>query len=210
MKSWQAIAIILILHVVGWLGLSSSYASYFLLLTPVNLLISAFLALKFQPKFSTPLILLLLVSFLLGFFAEMLGVQTGYLFGNYSYGSAMGPKLWGVPLTIGLNWMILTYCSAEIVQKFMKPSIVRPIVGASLLLLFDYMLEPAAIKLGYWSWEGGTIPFFNYATWFAIGFILHLFYEKYHKGSNNHVAMWLFLIQILFFIGIQSNFKLDL
>jgi uncharacterized membrane protein len=210
MKPFHAIGIIIILHLVGWLGLSSSYQSYFLMLTPVNLLISAFLVLKFQRKFEMPIIVLLVVSFLVGMATEIIGVKTGYLFGDYTYGSVMGPKVMEVPLMIGLNWMILSYCAAELVQRFMKPSIVRPIMGASLLLLLDYVLEPAAIKLGFWSWQGNTIPFYNYVCWFGIGLLLQWLFEKYHKGGNNMVAMWLFLIQFLFFIGIQSNFSLNL
>jgi putative membrane protein len=210
MKTFHAIGIIIILHLVGLLGLSSSYQSYFLMLTPVNLLISAFLVLKFQRKFEMSIIVLLVVSFLVGMATEIIGVKTGYLFGYYTYGSVMGPKVMEVPLMIGLNWMILSYCAAELVQRFMKPSIVRPIMGASLLLLLDYVLEPAAIKLGFWSWQGNTIPFYNYVCWFGIGLLLQWLFEKYHKGGNNIVAMWLFLIQFLFFIGIQSNFSLNL
>jgi uncharacterized membrane protein len=210
MKPFHAIGIIIILHLVGWLGFSSSYQSYFLMLTPVNLLISSFLVLKFQRKFEMPIIVLLVVSFLVGMATEIIGVKTGYLFGDYTYGSVMGPKVMEVPLMIGLNWMILSYCAAELVQRFMKPSIVRPIMGASLLLLLDYVLEPAAIKLGFWSWQGNTIPFYNYVCWFGIGLLLQWLFEKYHKGGNNMVAMWLFLIQFLFFIGIQSNFSLNL
>lgn len=210
MKTFHAIGIIIILHLVGLLGLSSSYQSYFLMLTPVNLLISAFLVLKFQRKFEMSIIVLLVVSFLVGMATEIIGVKTGYLFGYYTYGSVMGPKVMEVPLMIGLNWMILSYCAAELVQRFMKPSIVRPIMGASLLLLLDYVLEPAAIKLGFWSWQGNTIPFYNYVCWFGIGLLLQWLFEKYHKGGNNIVAMWLFLVQFLFFIGIQSNFSLNL
>jgi putative membrane protein len=210
MKSIHAVLILIILHVVGLLGLSSSFREYFLLLTPVNLAVSVILALKFHKRFDKSIILLLSLSFLTGMLTEMIGVQTGYLFGDYSYGTAMGPKVMGVPFFIGINWMILSYCAAEIVQKFMKPSIVRPIMGASLLLLFDYVMEPAAIQLGFWAWQGVEVPFLNYVSWFGIALFLQLFFEKYHKSSNNIVAMWLFVIQFIFFIGIQSNFKLNL
>ncbi|MFN4123048.1 MAG: carotenoid biosynthesis protein [Flavobacteriales bacterium] len=210
MKPIHAILILIILHTVGWLGLSSDFKDYFLILTPINLLISAILALKFQKKYDKSIILLLITSFTVGFITEVIGVQTSYLFGNYTYGTAMGPKIMGVPLMIGINWMILSYCAAEIVQRFMKPSIVRPIMGASLLLLLDYVLEPVAIKVGFWWWEGGDVPFYNYVCWFAIGFLLQLLFEKYHKPSNNIVAMWLFVIQFLFFICLQNNIHIKL
>ena len=33
-----------------------------------------------------------------GFIVELIGVQSGLLFGNYTYGSALGPKFMEVPL----------------------------------------------------------------------------------------------------------------
>lgn len=210
MKPIHAIIILIILHAVGWLGLSSNFRDDFLSLTPINLLISSLLVLKFHKKYEFTFIILLAASFAVGMLTEIVGVQTGYLFGNYIYGTAMGPKIMGVPVMIGINWMILSYCVAEIVQRFMKPSFVRPIMGASLLLLLDYVLEPAAIKLGFWSWEGDKVPFYNYFCWFIIGLGLQLLFEKYHKPSNNIVAMWLFVIQFLFFISLQNNIDIKI
>src|SRR4051812_12976794 len=35
---------------------------------------------------------------------EVLGVHSGVPFGDYRYGTALGPALWGVPIVIGLAW----------------------------------------------------------------------------------------------------------
>ena len=55
----------------------------------------------------------------LGFFIEVIGVKTGFIFGSYYYGAAMGIKILAVPLLIGLNWSILVYSTSLVVQ-YMK------------------------------------------------------------------------------------------
>ena len=52
--------------------------------------------------------------FLLGFVVEVVGVQTGLIFGSYSYGATLGVKLFDTPLLIGLNWIFVSYSSYSI------------------------------------------------------------------------------------------------
>ena len=42
---------------------------------------------------------------------------------------------------------------------------------ALLMVCFDLLMEPAAIKLDYWTWISGHIPLQNYLVWFGLGFI---------------------------------------
>jgi putative membrane protein len=48
---------------------------------------------------------------MIGFITEWIGVNTGMLFGQYTYGSVMGWGLGGVPFTIGCNWFVVVYAS---------------------------------------------------------------------------------------------------
>ena len=43
----------------------------------------------------------------LGFGVEVIGVETGLLFGDYEYGSGLGPKVLKVPMLMGVLWWIL-------------------------------------------------------------------------------------------------------
>ena len=45
---------------------------------------------------------------------EFLGVNYGYIFGNYAYGSNLGYKIGGVPVMICVNWVILTIITADV------------------------------------------------------------------------------------------------
>lgn len=43
----------------------------------------------------------------LGLLAESVGVHSGWPFGDYSYGTALGPKLAGVPVVVPLAWTMM-------------------------------------------------------------------------------------------------------
>jgi uncharacterized membrane protein len=43
---------------------------------------------------------------------------------------------------------------------------------ALLMVIFDWCMEPAAMKLGYWTWRDGNLLLRNYLAWFIWGFML--------------------------------------
>lgn len=128
---------------------------------------------------------------IIGSFAiEWLGVNTGKIFGHYSYGATLQPILFNVPIAIGFAWLCMLLTSTAVVQrilpKFFKYQVLTQALSISLLMvLFDMVMEPAAMKLGYWNWLGGSIPIQNFIAWFVISLFfaiiavrLGLFKEK--------------------------------
>jgi bisanhydrobacterioruberin hydratase len=117
-----------------------------------------------------------IVVILFSFLAETVGVKTGLVFGSYTYGSTLWPQLFGVPLAIGFAWLLMLLCSIALMQRLPKIAQASPFIQiitiAILMTFFDRMMEPAAIKLGYWSWQGGSVPLQNYAAWFVISWLL--------------------------------------
>jgi putative membrane protein len=72
--------------------------------------------------------------------------------------------------------------------------------GATIATCFDFILEPVAVKLQFWSWENGQIPLLNYICWFTISAIL-LGIKLYFKAIRfNIFATSLLIIQALFFL----------
>ena len=103
-------------------------------------------------------------------FLEILGVRYGLFFGQYKYGTVLGPGVMGVPLIIGINWLIVVMGAAVLAGRY-TGRILFIAAGAGLIaFLFDFVLEPAAISLGFWDWEG-SIPVKNYVSWFSITFV---------------------------------------
>lgn len=203
LREWDwslgAIAVLVILHVVGAVGLQTASHDWFLSLTPVNLLISAVLVMAFHKGNPAKLAAIFAITALAGFFVEVAGVKSGVIFGEYAYGETLGPKALEVPFTIGLNWFVLVYATGMITRGWRVPLVLRAAVSALLMVLLDIFLEPVAIQLDFWSWTDGVPPLQNYAAWFGLAFLLGLVLQSLKFEKGNKVAVTLFIIQMLFF-----------
>ena len=190
-----------IIYLVGFFGsIIPAYITLFLSLTPLILILS-FCAIIFTlSRPIKPTLTFLLFSGLVGFIAELIGVNTKLLFGNYHYESNLGVKIAGVPVIIAINWAIVTIGAAHCSALLSANKLARMIIAAFLMLLFDFILEPVAIKSGFWNWEGGLIPAYNYICWFFIGLFLQIIYFSKIKHDSNKVIIALFLIMTVFFI----------
>lgn len=118
-----------------------------------------------------------LLIIILTILIEGIGVKTGKIFGNYSYGTNLPPYLWGVPLAIGFAWLTMLLSSISLTEWVLgffkwKNIFYTSALTALLMTIFDFFLEPAAIKLNYWNWANGEIPLQNYLAWFVISFFL--------------------------------------
>jgi len=199
-KDSLSIFILLVLHTVGTIGLSTSLRGMVQPLTPVNLLISALLLFINHPKWTRAAIVSVLTAFIVGFTIEVVGVQTGAIFGQYWYGATLGPKLFGVPLMIGVNWAILVYASGVLAATFRLPYLLRAALAALIMVGLDYLIEPVAIELDFWQWYRDTIPLRNYFGWFVTAFTLQLLFQKLVPAVNNRVAPTLLAVQAAFFL----------
>lgn len=181
--------------------------SFFKTLTPFALLMSTgFLAWFHRPAYTTKTLLVFATIFLFSFLAEMVGVQTGSIFGHYIYGESLGLKILETPLIIGLNWLMLIYCTKIIADRITTNETLKPFLGAVLMVGYDLVLEQAAPKLDMWSWEGGTIPVQNYVAWFVFAFFFHLMIRKAKVQFKNPLAIPVFVIQFLFFVALVIYF----
>ncbi len=114
---------------------------------------------------------------IIGSFAiEWIGVKTGKIFGHYTYGETLQPILFGVPIAIGFAWLCMLLTSTAVVQRILPrfPNyhfIIQAFSISLLMVLFDLVMEPAAMKLGYWTWLDGLIPIQNFIAWFGISLL---------------------------------------
>lgn len=194
------ILFLVIFYTVGTVGLLlPSFREQFLDLSFLNLILSFLVVLLARVKSHQQFWLFLFLSFLVGMTAEWIGTKTGLLFGNYSYGENLGPKISGVPIVIGFNWGILVVTSASIIHQFKVNFRLKAILSAGLMTLLDVLMEPVAIQSDYWTWVG-EIPMYNYVCWFFISLPLHYIYFKTNLVESNKVYTALFLILATFFI----------
>jgi putative membrane protein len=200
--------VVIALHVVGIIGLSiPEYQELFLRLTPLQLLTSLFLILAFHKGWSDVFPIFAAAAFWIGFGSELIGIHTGYLYGDYVYGPTLGPKLWEVPIIIGVNWFILVYLTGTIFHK-VPNDYYAAFLGAAAMTAIDYIMEPVAVALDMWYWKFEIIPLSNYAGWFGVAFLIHLIFRKAKFQKENALANILLLCMILFFAVL--NFTLPI
>lgn len=188
---------------VGVIGMLTPWREWFVGLTPFSLLLSYTLLWWNQPLKGRDERAFLMAAFALGFGVEVLGVNTGFPFGSYLYGPALGPKLWATPLLIGVNWTLLVFCANDLARRVFareKTGWKCVLLGAALPPLLDVLIEPVAVRLGYWTWAGGGLPGWeNYAGWTAVSLLLSLAYRRWVGPAGNPLAPWLFVFQVAFF-----------
>lgn len=219
-----ATAIAIFFHLIGLIGMLIFNRDFFVQSTAFNLLLSAALLVYTHTDRNKYFYFFAAVAVLVGFSVEVVGVNTGKIFGEYSYGNSLGFKWQGVPLIIGVNWFIIIYCSGICLHTFLTKIIIRvatdrkepPMVlkamsvimdGATLAVFFDWLMEPVAIKLGYWKWFGGDIPVYNYICWFIVSFILLAVFHFSKFNKDNKFAINLLLIQAMFFLVLRTFLK---
>ncbi len=192
--------ILLILYMVGAVGmLMPSTRTWFVQLSALNLAISFIGLIASRKAKPMTFLVFLSIAFIIGITVELIGVHTSYLFGSYYYGESLGLKWYGVPLIIGLNWGIMTVSSSAVLHRFQFNKHIETILAAILMVLFDYILEPVAVKLDYWHWTDGQIPVYNFVCWFGVSYILQLIYQRMKLSEVNKVAESLFLMMFIFF-----------
>ncbi|MEM6632436.1 MAG: carotenoid biosynthesis protein [Bacteroidota bacterium] len=195
------IGILAIFHLVGIIGLGWDKSSaLFQRLVPLDLLLSVVLLIIYHEPKTKNWGLFALVVFLCGMGVEILGVNTGFPFGNYSYGKALGPKLFDTPPMIGVNWLVLTYATGIISMKFSVGPTVKALLGAMLMLFLDFLIEPVAIRLDFWNWGEASIPIENYLAWFLISFGFLRYFHSLTPLARNPLAFPFYVIQLLFFL----------
>jgi len=204
-RSKNLVPILIIYYMVGLAGMIiPATRELFKDLTPFSLLLSIFLLYLFHDSFTPRFWLSSLLVLVLGFLVEAAGVETGLVFGEYHYGDTLGPKLFHTPLMIGVNWLMLVYCSLYIVRKFVDVPYFRAIVAAALMVVYDFALEPSAIYTNMWTWVTGAVPLQNYLAWFIIAFMLNYLADRLQlPARENKLAMPLFFIQLVFFISLD-------
>jgi putative membrane protein len=174
-KNSVSIFVIWLVTISGIIGIYLGHLDWFISKTPMNLFLGVLLLYwNFPPKNGMKSWMIWIIVYLIGMLVELIGVNTGSLFGSYYYGDNLGIKVFGVPLLIGVNWVVLTFLTANLSKRFIKNKWLAVIGGSILMVSLDYFIEPTAPIFDFWHWEGGVVPFRNFIDWFFVSFILQL------------------------------------
>lgn len=198
---WMAVMVIL--HAVGIGGIALGYADLLLPWTPMNLVICAGIVMAYTGDESPWRWAL---TMFLGFAIEVIGVTTGLLFGAYEYGSGLGPKALEVPLLMGVLWWLLllgTHHWSDRLLRGAKRPYVRAALAATMMTALDGVIEPVAIRAGWWQWDSVDIPWTNYFTWWVAAFLLGCLWRDVEDLKTNRLAGLLVLVFVVFFLSLN-------
>ncbi|HEY1937148.1 MAG TPA: carotenoid biosynthesis protein [Candidatus Angelobacter sp.] len=117
---------------------------------------------------------------------ENLGVITGIPFGTYYFTGAMGPRLFHVPLTMGLAYFAIGYFSWTLALLIRNPMenrlnksnvVVVPLLAGCIVVVWDCAFEPEWSTVSrYWIWQHGGpyfgVPLTNFLGWFLTNLVI--------------------------------------
>ncbi len=111
---------------------------------------------------------------------ETSAIITGFPYGHFGYSDLLGFRLFAyTPWTVFLAWTPLVLAAYAIAARLAVGSgqwaVFRIVVVAVLLVTFDLVLDPGAVKIGFWQYEGGGafygVPLSNFLGWLFSGAI---------------------------------------
>jgi len=196
-----SIFIIWLVHISGFLGMVFYDLDFFAGFTSINLFLMSIIVFTNIKLTNKNQIFSLLLIFLVGMLSEFIGVNYGLIFGEYTYGNNLGFKLFGVPLLIGLNWVILTVICANIASILIKNNsiLLMIILGTTLMLIMDFVMEPIAPKLDLWKFKNLVVPTSNYIGWLIISILTQTIYNIQFKDKEFKISLNLYTAIFIFF-----------
>ncbi len=200
--------VLVLAYLAGLVGLQfPALAVYFKPLSALNLLATLGAVLYYHTDWRPSFWFYIGLAVLTGYFIELLGVQTGYVFGGpYAYGTGLGPRLLGIPPVIGANWLLLTYCFGSVFDRAPWPIYMKTVLAAGSMVALDVLVEPVAIRLDFWTWFGQPIPIQNYVGWWLVGSMLLSIWYGLPFRKQNALAPLVIGLQVFFFLGHQLVF----
>jgi putative membrane protein len=133
------------------------------------------------------------ICVVVGNIVENIGVMTGFPFGRYYFVELMGPKLFHVPVLLGLAYIGMAYVSWTVARAILGDSfeppegtrlIALPLTASFIMVAWDLAQDPVwATVLHGWVWRDGGpwfgVPFSNYLGWYGTVFTIYLLFGIY-------------------------------
>ncbi len=144
--------------------------------------------------------LFFVLTVVISFIAEEVGVRTGLVFGRYYYSDMLGPKLSNVPVLVPLGWFMMIYPSWVVAQSLLRGVDVRRPFGAVTLALlsalvmtgWDMVMDPPMAAAHNWVWlDGGPhfgVPLHNYFGWVLNTFVIYLAFDTVDRLAGKRAG----------------------
>jgi putative membrane protein len=141
-----------------------------------------------------------LLFLVVGNVIENLGVATGFPFGHYYFTDHMGPKLFHVPILLGLAYLGIGYISWTLALLILGNSngknplagfrvVALPLVASFLMVAWDFSQDPVWSTIARcWIWPHGGpyfgVPLSNFFGWYLTVYIFYQLFAVYLRRSS--------------------------
>ncbi len=139
---------------------------------------------------------------------EASAIITGFPYGHFGYSDLLGYRILGlVPWTVAFAWTPLILGAYAVAANLFGNAILRVIATTLLVTLFDVVLDPGAVLLGFWQYNGGGwfhgVPMSNFGGWLISGLVgavlIELFRARFKPLLPTPAQLALSVIFIVFF-----------
>jgi len=133
---------------------------------------------------------------------ENLGVATGFPFGRYYFTDAMGPKLFQVPILLGLAYVGMGYLSwtlGRVILGYLRTPLVGaqvitlPLVASFIMVAWDFANDPVWSNINrLWVWQHGGayfgVPLTNFVGWYLVVYLIYQSFAIYlrERSANDN------------------------
>jgi len=173
--------------------------SFFSPYTSITLILTCLVFLSHQPLKQPAYIFSFFCLAAVGFAIEIIGVETGIIFGNYQYGNSLGTKFENVPLIISFNWAFLINAGVLLAAYFTRHRILMSLLSALIVVAVDVCMEQVAPLMDMWYFKGGVAGLHNYVAWFCITFVASFVLHENFKNGDRKIALIILVLQLITF-----------
>jgi len=138
----------------------------------------------------------LAICLVIGNIFENLGIRTGFPFGHYYFTDLMGPKLFGVPILLGLAYLGMAYLSwivAHLILRNVRSplagshDVTLPLVAGFIMVAWDFSQDPVwSTFMHLWIWQQGGayfgVPVSNFLGWYLTVYVFYQLFAFYLRG----------------------------
>jgi uncharacterized membrane protein len=154
----------------------------------------------------------------IGNLMENVGVQIGFPFGRYYFTDLMGPKIFAVPILLGLAYIGMAYVSWGVGQLMLGCTGRRlsgaqlftlPLLASFVMVAWDLSMDPVWSTIMHaWIWlDGGAyfgVPVSNFFGWFlTVSLILQAFalWTRSHVDEENSLPAAYWRFPVVFYLA---------